>query len=134
VTNADKIRKMFKRGMTPMEIVRKLKCSAGEVYRLQPKKGAKKAKAVKIVKKVVEKMEPVSTTVVNTVQVGGAHYRNLTPQPWDVITAWSLGYFDGNVVKYVARFRNKDGIEDLEKAKHYLDKLIEVEKNSRNRA
>lgn len=130
MTNADKIRKMFKKGMTPMDIVRKLKCSAGEVYRLQPKKSAKKAKA----KKVVEKMEPMSTTVVNTVQVGGAHYRNLIPQPWDVIAAWNLGYFDGNVVKYVARFRNKDGIEDLEKAKHYLDKLIEEEKNSRNRA
>jgi len=125
MSTADKIRKMFKKGMTPMEIVRRLKCSAGEVYRLQPKKGAKKAKA----KKVVEKMEPVSTTtVVNTVQVGGAHYRNLNPQPWDVIAAWNLGYFDGNVVKYIARFRNKGGVEDLEKAKHYLNKLIEGSK------
>jgi len=124
MSTADKIRKMFKKGMTPMEIVRRLKCSAGEVYRLQPKKGAKKAKA----KKVVEKMEPVSTTtVVNTVQVGGAHYRNLNPQPW-VIAAWNLGYFDGNVVKYIARFRNKGGVEDLEKAKHYLNKLIEGSK------
>jgi len=124
MSTADKIRKMFKKGMTPMEIVRKLKCSAGGVYRLQPK-GAKKAKA----KKVVEKMEPVSTTtVVNTVQVGGAHYRNLNPQPWDVIAAWNLGYFDGNVVKYIARFRNKGGVEDLEKAKHYLNKLIEGSK------
>ena len=60
-------------------------------------------------------------------QVGGTHYA--TPiQPWDYIIANGMGFLDGNVVKYVTRFRAKDGVQDLEKARHYLDKLIEVEK------
>ncbi len=63
----------------------------------------------------------------NDRQIGGAHYRSQPIQPWDFIVANDLGFLDGNVVKYVARFRHKDGIQDLEKARHYLDKLIEVE-------
>lgn len=38
-----------------------------------------------------------------------------------------MGFLDGNVVKYVTRFRHKNGLQDLHKAKQYLDKLIEVE-------
>ena len=62
----------------------------------------------------------------NQVQVGGEHYRS-TIQPWDVIRAWDLGFFGGNVVKYMARYPLKGGVEDLQKARHYLDKLIELE-------
>ena len=54
------------------------------------------------------------------------HYRNKTIQPWDAIHAWDLGFFSGNVVKYVARHREKNGVQDLKKARHYLDKLIEL--------
>lgn len=61
-------------------------------------------------------------------QVGGTHYRDKTIQPWDFITANGMGYLAGNVVKYVSRYQDKNGIQDLEKARHYLDKLIEVEK------
>jgi len=64
----------------------------------------------------------------NKVQVGGSHYKQHKIQIWDAILDWNLGYLEGCVVKYVARFRNKGGIEDLEKARHYIDKLIEVEK------
>jgi hypothetical protein len=66
----------------------------------------------------------------NDVQVGGDHYRSKKIQPWDAIVAWDCGFLDGNVIKYVARYRAKGGVEDLKKARHYLDKLIEVE--SRN--
>ena len=62
----------------------------------------------------------------NDRQVGGDHYTTLKPQPWDVINAWHLGFFEGNVVRYVARWRVKGNIEDLRKARHYLDKLIEL--------
>jgi hypothetical protein len=48
-------------------------------------------------------------------------------QPWDYIIANNLNYLEGNVVKYVSRWRQKGGVEDLRKAKHYLEKLIEVE-------
>ena len=62
----------------------------------------------------------------NKVQVGGTHYKFKDIQPWDAIHAWGLGFFSGNVVKYVARHREKNGVEDLKKARHYLDKLIEI--------
>lgn len=58
-------------------------------------------------------------------QVGGDHYHNKGLQPWDVIDAWGLGYYDGNVIKYLARWQDKGGIEDLRKAQHYLEKFIE---------
>lgn len=59
-------------------------------------------------------------------QVGGSHYKDKTIQPWDYIIANDLGYLEGNVVKYISRWKNKNGIEDLKKAQHYLAKLLEV--------
>jgi len=63
---------------------------------------------------------------VNASQVGGEHYKFLSPQPWDVIAQWHLGFFEGCALKYLARWRLKNGVEDLRKARHYLDKLIEL--------
>lgn len=63
----------------------------------------------------------------NAVQIAGDHYQHLDPQPWDVITAWGFGFLDGNALKYLARWRHKNGLEDLRKARHYIDKLIETE-------
>jgi hypothetical protein len=61
------------------------------------------------------------------IQVAGDHYKSLTIQPVEFIHANGIGYFEGNVIKYVTRWRNKNGIKDLEKAKHYIDLLIELE-------
>ena len=64
----------------------------------------------------------------NDQQVGGTH--NLRAiQPWDFIAANGIGFFEGNVIKYVTRWRDKAGVDDLKKARHYLDKLIELEEN-----
>lgn len=63
----------------------------------------------------------------NEKQVGGRHYRNQEIQPWDYIASNGLGFFEGNIVKYVSRWKRKGGVEDLQKARHYLDKLIELE-------
>jgi hypothetical protein len=63
-------------------------------------------------------------------QVAGDHYKNLAIQPVEFIHANGIGYFEGNVIKYVSRWRQKNGIADLEKAKHYIELLIELE--SRN--
>lgn len=60
----------------------------------------------------------------NEKQVGGDHYKTAI-QPWDYIIANNLGYLEGNVIKYVSRHAKKNGVQDLEKAKHYLEKLIE---------
>lgn len=62
-------------------------------------------------------------------QVGGGHYKSKGIQPWEYITANSLGFFEGNVVKYVTRYKDKSGVEDLKKARHYLDYLIELEES-----
>ncbi len=63
----------------------------------------------------------------NDTQVAGNHYKQFKYETWDVILDWRLGYLDGNAVKYLSRWRHKNGIEDLKKARHYIDKLIEVE-------
>jgi hypothetical protein len=60
-------------------------------------------------------------------QEGGAHYKDLPIQPVEYIHANKVGYFEGNVIKYVTRWRVKGGLEDLRKARHYLDLLIELE-------
>ena len=62
----------------------------------------------------------------NRTQVGGTHYKSKAIQPWDYIAANELGYFEGNIVKYVSRWKDKGGLDDLRKARHYLDKLIEL--------
>lgn len=63
----------------------------------------------------------------NETQVGGDHYKQFTYETWDVIADWGLGYFDGNAVKYLSRWRHKGGVNDLRKAAHYIQKLIEME-------
>lgn len=61
------------------------------------------------------------------VQVGGSHYKDMAIQPVEFIHANGIGYLEGNVIKYVSRWRKKNGIADLEKARHYIDLLIELE-------
>lgn len=65
----------------------------------------------------------------NETQVGGDHYKGKVIQPWDYIVANNLDFLEGNIVKYVSRWRVKGGMEDLLKAKHFLEKLIEVNKD-----
>lgn len=60
-------------------------------------------------------------------QVGGDHYTRLTIQPIEYIHANGIGFCEGSVIKYVSRWRNKNGIADLQKAKHFLELLIELE-------
>lgn len=61
-------------------------------------------------------------------QVAGSHYQRAI-QPWDIISEWELDFWEGNVLKYLLRWKHKDGVQDLQKAKHYLEYLIERELN-----
>lgn len=63
----------------------------------------------------------------NNRQVGGSHYKEMGIEHWDVVALDNLDYFQGQITKYVMRWRGKNGLEDLNKAKHFLDKYIEVE-------
>ena len=65
----------------------------------------------------------------NDTQHGGSHYKSKPIQVWDFIAANKLGFFEGNILKYISRWQDKNGVEDLLKARHYLDKLIEIAKN-----
>ena len=60
-------------------------------------------------------------------QVGGNHYKSFKIQPIEFIHINGLGYIAGNIIKYVCRYKFKSGIEDLRKARHYIDMLIESE-------
>ena len=60
-------------------------------------------------------------------QIAGGHYKSLRIQPIEYIHANSIPFAEGSVIKYVTRWRDKGGIADLEKAKHFLELLIELE-------
>ena len=65
-------------------------------------------------------------TALNT-QVGGSHYKDMAIQPIEFTHKNNLNFCQGNVIKYITRYKNKNGIEDLKKVKHYVDLLIELE-------
>ena len=67
-------------------------------------------------------------------QVGGNHYKDLSVQPWSAMESWMTpeqfaGFLRGNAIKYLARCDVKGGIDDIKKARHYIDKLVEVRGN-----
>lgn len=69
----------------------------------------------------------------NDKQVAGTHYKKYTIQPWDAIVDWQLGFLDGCAVKYISRWKDKGGVEDIKKAIHFLEKLLETQMDSKLR-
>ncbi len=57
-------------------------------------------------------------------QVGGSHYKDMKIQPVEFIHANGIGYFEGCAIKYLSRWKVKGGVEDLKKAKHFIELLI----------
>lgn len=74
--------------------------------------------------------EEFAALTATQMQVGGNHYKNMAIQPVTFIHKNGLGYIEGAVIKYICRWRHKNGIEDLQKAKHFIDLLIELEEES----
>lgn len=66
----------------------------------------------------------MNASEINSKQIGGVHYGASNYAHWDFVIDNRLGYFEGQITKYVMRYKYKNGKEDLEKALHYLDKLI----------
>lgn len=63
----------------------------------------------------------------NKTQVGGTHYLSGDkPQHWDIVAMHDLDYFQGQITKYVMRWKKKNGLQDLQKAAHFLQKYIEL--------
>lgn len=138
-----KVRLRLKQGQTPAEITKAMRLPRNFVYQVQfamrKKEKAGFAREARMVagelplehpmfaKKPTRVLPGSKAKGANAVQVGGQHYKTKGTQPWDVIIEWNMGFLDGNALKYLVRFRDKGGVEDLQKARHYIDKLIEVE-------
>jgi hypothetical protein len=60
-------------------------------------------------------------------QEAGTHYVSMAIQPAEFIHKNGIGFMEGCAIKYLARWRSKNGIEDLKKAKHFIELLIEME-------
>ena len=79
----------------------------------------------------VERLEEEEINIkVSETQIGGSHYSEMAIQPIEFIHKNNLSFIQGNVIKYVCRYKSKGGIEDLQKAKHYIDLLIELEEEN----
>jgi hypothetical protein len=62
-------------------------------------------------------------------QVGGSHYKKYQIQPIEFIVKNNIGFVEGNIIKYILRFKEKGGVQDLLKAKHYIELLIDSTKS-----
>lgn len=79
------------------------------------------------IEKAVAEMATAQQKSALTFQVGGAHYKNFPIQPIQFCHANKIPYIESCIIKYACRWREKDGLRDLEKIKHYVDLLIELE-------
>lgn len=67
----------------------------------------------------------------NEKQIGGDHYKRGGEEHWDrQYRLFGAGYFIGCITKYVERYQRKNGIQDLQKAQHFIEKLIELEQEN----
>ena len=85
----------------------------------------------KITDAVTQSKPFVPSNKADDLQVGGDHYKNMGVQPWKAMESWMTpeefrGFLKGNSIKYLARCNSKGGVEDVKKARHYIDKLVEV--------
>jgi hypothetical protein len=66
--------------------------------------------------------------IANARQVAGTHYkRSGAVEHWDIVAQHGLDYFQGQITKYVMRHKYKNGLQDLQKAQHFLEKYIELQ-------
>ena len=76
---------------------------------------------------VPKESRPAAAPLASQLQIGGQHYKNLNIQPVEYNHANGLQFIEGSIVKYITRWREKGGIQDLNKIKHFVDLLIELE-------
>lgn len=142
MNKAEKIKKMIRAGATVKDVVKKLKVSAGYVYLV---KGRKVFELKPYPNKVADAYQepfnepempiaPLPETLDPLkVQVGGNHYKDMPIQPVEFIHANGIPFIEGAVIKYVCRWRNKNGLDDLQKAAHFLELLMQLEKSKEDK-
>ena len=72
--------------------------------------------------------QPAKATDPKLTQVGGDHYKSMAIQPIDYITQNNLGWCEGNIVKYITRWKQKGGVSDIDKVIHYAEILKGMQK------
>jgi hypothetical protein len=112
----------------PKDVGAKFKCAMPMVYAIRKEVNGQITDAVT---QVPPPYKPKPVKESNLIQVGGDHYKNMGVQPWVAMEAWMTpeqfnGFLRGNAIKYLARCDVKGGVEDIKKARHYINKLVEV--------
>ncbi len=129
-SKSQKVREYFRKHplATPKEVGAKFKGAMPIVYKIR-----KETMPVVQEQNAIAMTQPEfkPSTRADDLQVGGDHYKNMGVQPWKAMESWMTpeqfaGFLRGNAIKYLARCDAKGGIDDIKKAKHYIDKLIEV--------
>ena len=140
-SKSQKVREYFRKHplATPKEVGAKFKVAMPIVYKIR-----KEEHADFIERSNAEIEAPITSEVTGSspirfvpskraddLQVGGDHYKNMGVQPWKAMESWMTpeqfaGFLRGNAIKYLARCDAKGGIDDVKKARHYIDKLIEA--------
>lgn len=114
---------------TPKEVGAKFKAAMPSVYAIR--KQVLNGLVVEQAHPVVEHKLFVPSSKADGLQIGGDHYKGMEVQPWAAMESWMTpeqfaGFLRGNAIKYLARCDVKGGIDDVKKARHYIDKLVEV--------
>ena len=134
-SKSQKVREYFIKNplASPKEVGVKFKCAMPVVYKIR--KEVMPVVQEENAKEIVQAKPFVPSTRADDLQVGGDHYKNMGVQPWKAMESWMTpeqfaGFLRGNAIKYLARCDAKGGIDDIKKAKHYIEKLIEVRDDS----
>ena len=138
-TKASKVRDYFRKHIlaTPSEVGKKFKCAMPVVYKIRKEVQAEFIEQSNAEAPIVEygyvhpREEFNPSQRANDMQFGGDHYKNMGVEPWDVVDTWPreqrIGYYRGGALKYIMRMGAKDESPiEVEKGKHYMEKLLEV--------
>jgi len=131
MTKSAKVRRYLQQNPNaiPKDVGAKFKCAMPIVYAIR--KEVLRGAPVETEVPAPYKPTPKPIKASDLLQVGGDHYRNMGVQPWVAMESWMTpeqfaGFLRGNAIKYLARCDVKGGLEDVKKARHYIDKMIEV--------
>jgi len=132
-SKSQKVREYFRKHplATPKEVGAKFKVAMPMVYKIRKEETSAPLVNPQITDAVTQ-FKPSNKA--DDLQIGGDHYKNMGVQPWKAMESWMTpeqfaGFLRGNAIKYLARCDAKGGLDDIKKARHYIDKLVEVRGN-----
>ncbi len=139
-SKSQKVREYFRKHplATPKEVGAKFKVAMPIVYKIRKEEHAdfiERSNASVVNPQITDAVTQFKpSNKADDLQIGGDHYKNMGVQPWKAMESWMTpeqfaGFLRGNAIKYLARCDAKGGLDDIKKARHYIDKLVEVRGN-----